>query len=173
MKIAPCRPISSAWPRRFARAILIPKPKRYERPTCCPRASRQRNNLQGLATGGCAPDADEQPRSGGGGESRQADRLWRHGTSGTELGSFRRDCAIASRFGERRNLARPIRKTDRYFPHARGSPAGPDRELQSRRALVELRGIQPARTAGAHHVWANDGRIVDLYRQPGNRAGDV
>ena len=33
--------------------------------------------------------------------------------------------------------------------------------------------VQSPRTPGPHHVRADDGRLVDLHRQPGHRAGNL
>ena len=80
---------------------------------------------------------------------------------------------VAARAGKRRNTARPIGQTGRHFSHARGSAAGPDRQLESRRPVVELSGIQPARKTWPNDVWPDDRRLLDLHRQPGHRAGNV
>src|SRR5436309_16066245 len=108
MRIVPCRSISSGWPRRSATVSLIARPKRYELDTSDSRAPRGGEELQGLASGGSTPDADEQSRSGRGGEPGQADRLRWDRSSGAELGSVRRDCGIASCPRERRDIADPI-----------------------------------------------------------------
>src|SRR2546423_14895278 len=39
--------------------------------------------------------------------------------------------------------------------------------------MVELSGVQPARKTWPNDVWPNDRRLLDLYRQPGNCAGNV
>jgi hypothetical protein len=59
------------------------------------------------------------------------------------------------------------------FPtHARCT-ARPDRKLQSGAALGDLGAFSRTRSQGIGDVRPDDRRLVDLHRQPGNRAGHV
>ncbi len=171
--IARCMARSRRWRRRFAPENSTAKWKNYERKAFHSGAARRGDELQGLASGSRAADADEQSRSGSGGGSGPLDRLWRHGARGAELGSVRCHRAFAARIGKRRDAPRAIGETGGRVSHARGSAARLDCELESGRAMVELCGVQPTRAARPHDVWPDDGGLVDLHRQPGNRAGDV
>ena len=79
----------------------------------------------------------------------------------------------AARARRRRDAAGPVGQARRRVPHPRRCAARADREFQPRRALVHLGPLQRARSQGTHDVRPDDGRLVDLHRQPGHRAGHV
>jgi hypothetical protein len=133
----------------------------------------EREELQGMVSGGGPPDADEQPRSGERGESRRARRLRRPGKSGPELGLFRCDRHGAAQSRERRNPPRPVGKTGRRLPDARGCPPGPHRQLAPRAAVGDVGAFLGARIEGAHDVRPDDGRLLDVHRDAGYSPGDV
>ena len=58
-------------------------------------------------------------------------------------------------------------------PDARVGAAGADRELQPRGRVGHLGRVPPARGARADDVRPDDGGLVDLHRQPGDRAGHL
>src|SRR6266849_4497906 len=64
--------------------------------------------LQGMAAGGGAADALEQPRSGGGGKAGRVGGVWGDRQSGAELGMFSRDGAVAESAGGGRDAAGAI-----------------------------------------------------------------
>ena len=71
MRIVRCRSILRAWRRRFANGEFDSETRKDMSGKRVIRAPRgQRKELQRLASGGCAPDADEQSRSGSGGRIR-------------------------------------------------------------------------------------------------------
>ncbi len=59
------------------------------------------------------------------------------------------------------------------FPTHSGRAARAHRQFQSGAALGDLGTLPRARSQGPGDVRANDGRLLDLYRQPGNRSGHV
>ena len=129
--------------------------------------------LQGLASGGGAPDADEQPRSRGGRAARGAGRLRRRREGGAQLGLLRADRRHAAAAGERRDPAGAERQAGRRVPHPRRGAAGADRQRPPGAALGHLGRVPPARGAGPHHVRPDDRRLVDLHRHPGNPPGHL
>src|SRR6266481_3784278 len=82
------------------------------------RATGDADFLQGVAAGGGAADAAEQPRSGGGGEAGRAGGVRRDGEGGAELGMFSCDCAIAEDAGGGRDAAGAIGEAGGNFPDA-------------------------------------------------------
>ena len=73
----------------------------------------------------------------------------------------------------RRDAACPVGQAGRRVPHPRMVAARADRELQPRAGVGELGRVPPARGARADDVRADDRGLVDLHRQPGDRAGDI
>src|SRR5260370_35010694 len=72
------------------------------------RAAGNADFVQGVAAGGRAADADEQPRSGGGGKAGRVGGVWRDGESGEELGMFSCGGAVAEGAGGGRGAAGAI-----------------------------------------------------------------
>ena len=81
-----------------------------------------------------------------------------------------RDAAAASR---RRDAARPVGKARRRVPNARRCAARADRELAARPEVGDVGRVPAARGRGADDVRPDDGRFVDLHRNPGDPPGDV
>ncbi len=73
----------------------------------------------------------------------------------------------------RRDAARPVGQAGRRVPHARVVAAGADRQLEPGARVGDLGRVPPARGARADDVRPDDGRLVDLHRQPGDRAGHL
>ena len=138
-----------------------------------PRPPRHRAVLQGLAAGGRAADADEQPRPRGRRAPRGSRGLRRHRPGRPQLGGVRRDRADAARPGERRDHAGAVRQAGRRVPHPRVGAARADRELESRWRLGELGAVPQARGRGPDDVRADDRRLVDLHRHAGHPAGHL
>ena len=111
------------------------------------------------------PAVAERPEDlivyGGGGK---AARNW------DVLRAHRRDPAPAR---ERRDPAGPERQAGRRVPHPRRGAAGADRERPPGAPLGHLGRVPAARGAGAHHVRADDRRVLDLHRHPGDPAGHL
>ena len=84
------------------------------------------------------------------------------------LRSHRRDAARA-RSG--RNAADPVRQAGRRVSHARGRAARAARQFESGAEVGDLGALQRARSPRPDDVRPDDGRFVDLHRQPGHRAG--
>ena len=137
------------------------------------RPARQSDQLQGLAAGSRAADADEQPRSRGGRAPGGPGGLRRHRTGRPKLGGVRRDCRDAAHPGERRDHAGAIGQAGRRFPHPRVVAPRADRQLESGWRLGELGEVPGARGGGADDVRPDDRRLVDLHRHPGHPAGHV
>ena len=55
----------------------------------------------------------------------------------------------------------------------RGCAPGPDLKCDARPPLGELGKVQGAGRVGPDHVWPDDRRELDLYRDPGDPSGDV
>ena len=70
-------------------------------------------------------------------------------------------------------LAGGIGQARGNFSHARRCAARADRECEPGGPLVELERISSAGAAWVDDVRADDGGVVDLHRQPGNRPGNV
>ena len=105
--------------------------------------------------------------------SERARRLWRHRPRRARLGELRPDRRVAAQARGRRDAAGPVRQAGRRVPHPCRCAARPDRELQHRAALGDARPFQRARSQGPDDVRPDDGRLLDLYRQPGHRAGHL
>ena len=129
--------------------------------------------LPGLAAGGRAADADEQPRPRRGRAPRRARRVRRHRAGRALLGGVRRHGPHAADARRRRDDARPVGQAGRRVSHARVGAAGADRELQPRRRVGHLGRVPPARGARPDDVRPDDRGLVDLHRHPGDRAGHL
>ena len=138
-----------------------------------PRPAWQHHYGQVLADRSADAHADEQSRSGRGGEAARAGGVWRHRPGGAGLGELRPDRGDAAAAGGGRDAAGAIGQAGGGVPDACGCAAGADRELEPGAALGDLGAFQRARSARADDVRADDRRVVDLYRQPRDRAGDV
>ena len=86
---------------------------------------------------------------------------------------YDRIVARTARARRRRDAAHPVRQAGRRLPHPYRRAPGADRELEPRRPLVDLGALQRARSQGTDDVRPDDGRLVDLHRQPGHRAGHL
>ena len=129
--------------------------------------------LQGLGAGGGAPDADEQSGPGGGGAAGGAGGVRGSRPCGAELGGVRCDRAGAPRAGERRDAPRAVGEAGGGFSDAHLGAAGAHRELEPGAALGDVGGLRRARASGAPHVRADDGGLLDLYRDAGDPARHV
>ncbi len=126
-----------------------------------------------MADGSPLAHADEQSRSGGGRATRRARRLWRHRPGGAELAGLPRDRLRTEAARKRRDAAGAIGQTRRRAKDPSRRAARADRQLEPGAALGDLGALQRARPQGPDHVRADDRRIMDLYRQPGHRAGHL
>ena len=95
------------------------------------------------------------------------------GRAARDWDSFDRIVAALKNARGRRDAARAVGQAGRRLPHACGCAARADRQLQPRAALGHLGPLPRARSQGAHDVRPDDGRLVDLYRHPGHRAGHL
>ena len=138
-----------------------------------PRAARHRAHREELAHRGAAADADEQPRSGRRRESAGAGRLRRHRPRRAQLGMLRRHRRGAARTERRRVAADPVGQAGGRVQDARRRAARADRQLEPRAEVGDVGALQRTRPQGPHDVRPDDGRVVDLHRQPGHRAGHV
>ena len=111
------------------------------------------------------PEVAEKPRRAG--------RLRRHRPRGARLGVLRPHRRGAARARGRRDAAGAVGQAGRRVPHPRRRAARADRQLQPRAALGDLGALQRARPQGPDDVRPDDGRLVDLHRQPGHRAGHL
>ena len=130
-------------------------------------------DLPRLAARSSDADVDEQPRSRGGRAAGRSRRLRRHGSRCPLVGRVRCDRADTHNARRRRDVARAVRQTGRCVPHPRVGAAGVDRQLQSRAGVGQLGGVPATRGDGPDDVRADDRRIVDLHRHPGNPAGHL
>ena len=81
--------------------------------------------------------------------------------------------AALRRARRRRIAADPVGQAGRRVPHACRCAARADRQFEPRAALGDVGALQRARPQGPDDVRPDDGRLVDLHRQPGHRAGHV
>ena len=128
---------------------------------------------QELGRGGGDAHADEQSRPGGRREAGGAGRLWRHRPGGARLGLLRRHRGGAEGPRARRNAARAVRQAGRRVPHHDRCAARAPRQLQPRAGLGDLGAFPRARPQGPDDVRPDDGRLLDLYRLAGHRAGHL
>ena len=73
----------------------------------------------------------------------------------------------------RRDAAGPVGQAGRRVPHARRRAARADRQLEPRAALGDLGALPRARPQGPDDVRPDDGRLLDLHRHAGHRAGHL
>ena len=73
----------------------------------------------------------------------------------------------------RRIAADPVRQAGRRVQDARRRAARAHRQLQPRAEVGDVGALQRARPQGPDDVRPDDGRLVDLHRQPGHRAGHL
>ena len=138
-----------------------------------PRAARHERTAKSWLTEARAPDDPEQPRSRGRREPGGARRLRRHRPRRAQLGMLRRDPRGAARARRRRDAADPVGQARRRVQDARRRAARADRQLEPRAALGDVGALQRARPQGPHDVRPDDGRLVDLHRHAGHRAGHL
>ena len=81
--------------------------------------------------------------------------------------------AALRELGRRRVAADPVGQAGRRVQDARRRAARADRQLEPRAEVGDVGALQRARPQGPHDVRPDDGRLVDLHRQPGHRAGHV
>ena len=158
-------------PSEARRHVSTPQTTAGPRPRA--RAARHRDQLQGLAAGGRAAHADEQPGSGGRRGSGSAHRLRRRRQGGARLGVLRHHRAHSAPPQGRRDAARPERQARRRVRDPRDGAARAHRQRQPGRRLGQLGRVPPAGRARAHHVRADDRRLVDLHRHAGHPAGHL
>ena len=111
------------------------------------------------------PDVAEKPE--------RARRLRRHRPRRARLGELRPHRRRAAPARGRRDAAGAVRQAGRRVPHAHRRAARADRQLQPRAALGHAGALQRARPQGPDDVRPDDGRLLDLHRQPGHRAGHL
>ncbi len=99
--------------------------------------------------------------------------VWWHRAGGTLVGGLRRHRPHPHHAGQRRDAAGPERQAGRRLPHPRGCAPRPDRQQQPGRALGQLGRLPRSGAEGTHHVPADDGRLVDLHRDPGHPPGHL
>ena len=168
------RPTSWSAAGRSSRPSRARSESWRERPARGARPARHRALLPRLAAGGRAADADEQPRSRGRRGSRPARRLRRH--RARRRASWEAFEAIVRTL---RDL-----DDDESLLVQSGKPVGVFRTHErAPRVLIansnlvgrvgDLGRVPPARGARADHVRADDRRLVDLHRQPGDRPGHL
>ena len=116
---------------------------------------------------------DEQPRSGGCRGPGPPHRLRRHRPRGAQLGGLRRHRRRAPAARERRDPAGPERQAGRRLPHHDGCAAGPDRQRQPRPPLGDLGAVPRAGARRPDDVRPDDGRFLDLHRDPGDHPGHL
>ena len=89
------------------------------------------------------------------------------------MGVLRCDLSHAPGARRRRDAARPVGQTGRRVHDARRRAARAHRERESGRSVRDLGGVSRSGAARAHHVWADDGGVVDLHRHAGDSPGDI
>ncbi len=139
-----------------------------------PRPARTRAQRQELADRSAAAHADEQSRPRG----RRAARANSSSTAASAApratgNAFDRIVATLTPAGGRRDAAGAVGQAGRRVPHPCRRAARADRQFQPRAALGDLGAFQRARSQGPDDVRPDDGRLLDLYRQPGHRAGHL
>ena len=143
-------------------------------PRTGPRAARHRALVQGLAAGGRAADADEQPRPRGRRAARRPRRLRRHraGRRGRGRRSTPSSRALRDARGRRDLLVQSGKPVGVFRTHE-WAP----RVLIANSNLVPRLGdvgrVPPPRGARPDDVRPDDGGLVDLHRHPGDPAGHL
>ena len=95
------------------------------------------------------------------------------GRAARDWESFDKIVATLKRLEDDETPARAIGQACRRVQDACGCAARADRQFESGAALGELGHVSGTRSQGADDVRPDDGRLVDLYRQPGHRAGHL
>ena len=95
------------------------------------------------------------------------------GRAARDWESFDRIVASLRRLEADETLLRAVRQAGRRLPHPRRRAARADRQFQPRAALGDAGSFQRARSQGPDDVRPDDGRLVDLHRHPGHRAGHL
>ena len=138
-----------------------------------PRAARQRALREELAHRSAAADAHEQSRSRGCGAAAGSGRLRRHRPRRAQLGMLRRDRRGAQGTERRRVAADPVGEADRRFQNASRCATRADRQFEPGAEVGDVGALQRARPQRPHDVWPDDRRLMDLYRQPRHRTGNL
>ena len=71
------------------------------------------------------------------------------------------------------NVAYTVREASGCGRNTQGCAAGSYCKFKPRSVLGELEAFQRAGSQGAHDVRADDGRLMDLHWDPGDRAGHL
>ena len=129
--------------------------------------------MQGVAAGSGAADAREQPASGRRRAARGPGRLRRDRQGGAQRAGARRDQERAHDARGPRDAARAVRQAGRRVRDPHGRAARADRELQPRAAVGDVGEVPRARRGRADDVRADDRRVLDLHRDPGDPAGHL
>ena len=87
--------------------------------------------------------------------------------------AYHRVSQLPEKSGKGRDAPCPVRQACRDLQDPRGCAPRLDLECHARSPLGQLGEIQRAGRAGTHHVRPDDGRELDLHRNPGNSSGDV
>ena len=95
------------------------------------------------------------------------------GRAARDWESFDRIVATLKRLEGDRDAAGAVGQAGRRIPHPCRRAARADRQLQSGAALGQLGAFQRARSQGPDDVRPDDGRLLDLHRQPGHRSGHL
>ncbi len=137
------------------------------------RAARHRAVVQGMAAGGGAAHADEQPRPRRGGALGGPGGLRRLGQGGAELGGIPPDRRVAPLARVRRDAAGPVRQARGHLPHPPRRAARAHCQRHAGAGVGRLGALPQVRGSRAHHVRADDGGLVDLHRHAGHPPGDL
>ncbi len=130
--------------------------------------------LQGLASGGRATHAHEQPRPRRGRAAAGSRRLRRHRHGGALVGGLRRDRRrLCGTLESDETAPGAVGQAGRRVPDARDGAARLDLELDARSEVGRLGHVPRARAPGPHDVRSDDGRLVDLHRDAGHPPGNV
>ena len=129
--------------------------------------------LQGLAAGGSAAHAREQPPSRRRREALRARRLRRDRQGRAQLAELPRDRARAPAARRRGDAARAVGQAGGGVRDPRGRPPRAAGQLEPGPGLGELGRVPQARRGRADDVRPDDRRVVDLHRLTGDPAGDV
>lgn len=157
-------------PRRGRGRARRPAPRPHARD---PRPARQPAELQELAGRGRLPHDPEQPGCRGGRAPAGPGGLRGHRPRRARLGLLRPDPVVAPGAGGRRNPADPVRQAGGRVQDARERAARAAGQLQPCAEVGHLGTLQRTGPQGPVHVRPDDGRQLDLHRQPGHRAGHV
>jgi urocanate hydratase len=87
--------------------------------------------------------------------------------------SFRAIVASPQEARERRDAHRPVRQAGRRFQDPRRRAAGPHRQRPGRAPMGHLGRVPAPGGPGPDDVRPDDGRELDLHRDPGHPPGDI